>query len=121
MGFKGHSLFYRPVPSSIHLLPLRCEQLGNGSSKYYHGGGLLPDTVSRGTRVLTPTLFAPKGSWAVRCLSVEEVLLAHDWPMCLIESAVDCCDTLPPLIPGKSLVAGFQQILGNGGGLPQLQ
>eukprot|EP00978_Attheya_sp_CCMP212_P020498 scaffold58732_cov29-Attheya_sp.AAC.1 len=51
--------------------------------------------------------------------------------MCLIESAVDCCHTLPPLIPGKSLVAGFQQILGNGGGfsiflppplpLPQLQ
>eukprot|EP00978_Attheya_sp_CCMP212_P010278 scaffold24789_cov50-Attheya_sp.AAC.1 len=125
------SFSYRPVPSSIHLLPLRCEQLGNGSSKYYHGGGLLPDTISRGTRVLTPTLFAPKGSWAVRCLSVEEVLLAHDWPMCLIESAADCCHTLPPLIPGKSLVAGFQQILGNGGGfsiflspplpLPQLQ
>eukprot|EP00978_Attheya_sp_CCMP212_P042818 scaffold267806_cov39-Attheya_sp.AAC.1 len=115
MGFKGQSLFYRPVPSSIHLLPLRCEQLGNGSSKYYHGGCLLPDTVSRGTRVLTPTLLAPKGSWAVRCLSVEEVLLAHDWPMCLIELAANCCHTLPPLIPRKSLVAGFQQILGNGG------
>eukprot|EP00978_Attheya_sp_CCMP212_P017428 scaffold46399_cov52-Attheya_sp.AAC.1 len=61
---------------------------------------------------------------------LREVLLAHDWPMCLIELAVDCCDSLPPLIPGKSLVAGFQQILGNGGvsiflppplPLPQLQ
>eukprot|EP00978_Attheya_sp_CCMP212_P006742 scaffold15609_cov55-Attheya_sp.AAC.11 len=73
--------------SDIHLTLLCCEQLGKGLCKYYHGsyhgGSLLPDTISRGeTHVLTPALFVPKGSWAVRSLTpaAVEVLLAHDWP-----------------------------------------
>ena len=85
MDSKGHCLFHRPAPTDIHLTPLRCESLGTSTSPYFHGGGLLPADVSLKTRVITPTLFAPKGTWGVRRLNGEELLLAHDWPMFLIE------------------------------------
>eukprot|EP00978_Attheya_sp_CCMP212_P017666 scaffold47333_cov42-Attheya_sp.AAC.3 len=52
-------------------------------------GGLLPADVSLETRVITPTLFAPKGTWGVRRLSGDELLLAHDWPMFLIDAVGD--------------------------------
>eukprot|EP00978_Attheya_sp_CCMP212_P032078 scaffold123618_cov31-Attheya_sp.AAC.1 len=69
MDSKGHSLFYRPAPTDIHLTPLRCETLGTASCPFIHGGGLLPADVSLKTRVITPTLFAPKGTWGIRRLS----------------------------------------------------
>eukprot|EP00978_Attheya_sp_CCMP212_P029513 scaffold105068_cov26-Attheya_sp.AAC.1 len=69
MDSKGHSLFYRPAPTDIHLTPLRCETLGTASCPFIHGGGLLPADVSLKMRVITPTLFAPKGSWGIRRLS----------------------------------------------------
>jgi hypothetical protein len=117
MGSKGHSLFYRPAPLDIHLTPLRCEILGNARTPFVHGGGLLPADVSRKTRVLTPTLFAPKGTWGVRMLSGEELLLAHDWPMFHIDAVGDSCKDFPSLLPGKCLVAGLRQLVGNGGGV----
>eukprot|EP00978_Attheya_sp_CCMP212_P000239 scaffold463_cov46-Attheya_sp.AAC.3 len=117
MDSKGHSLFYRPAPMDIHLTPLRCETLGTSSCPFIHGGGLLPAYVSLKTRVITPTLFAPKGTWGIRRLSGNELLLAHDWPMFLIDAVSDACKVFPPLLPGKCLVAGLCQLLGNGGGL----
>jgi hypothetical protein len=117
MGSKGHSLFYRPAPTGIHLTPLRCASLGTPKAPFVHGGGLLPADVSRKTRVLAPTLFAPKGTWGVRVLSGEELLLAHDWPMFLIDAVGDSCKVFPALLPGKCLVAGMRQLVGNRGGL----
>jgi len=78
MDSKGHSLFHRVAPAEIHLSPLRCEVLGTPTCPFIHGGGLLPSSVSLKTRVITPTLFAPKGTWGVRRLTGTELLLAHD-------------------------------------------
>jgi hypothetical protein len=116
MDSKGHSLFYRPAPTDIHLTPLRCETLGTATCPFIHGGGLLPADVSTKTRVITPTLFAPKGTWGVRRISGNELLLAHDWPMFLIDAVNANCKDFPNLLPGKCLVAGLRQLLGNGGG-----
>eukprot|EP00978_Attheya_sp_CCMP212_P040673 scaffold224742_cov45-Attheya_sp.AAC.1 len=80
-------------------------------------GGLLPADVSLKTRVIMPTLFAPKGTWGIHRLSGNELLLAHDWPMFLIDAVSDACKVFPPLLPGKCLVAGLRQLLGNRGGL----
>jgi hypothetical protein len=55
------------------------ENLGTEQCPYYHGGGLLPAIIDRHTEVLTPGIFAPKNSWALRCLTVEEVLVAKDF------------------------------------------
>eukprot|EP00978_Attheya_sp_CCMP212_P034194 scaffold142208_cov71-Attheya_sp.AAC.1 len=117
MDSKGHSLFHRAAPAEIHLSPLRCEVLGTPTCPFVHGGGLLPSSVSLKTRVITPTLFSPKGTWGVRRLTGIELLLAHDWPMFLIDAVGDSCKDFPALLPGKCLVAGIRQLLGNGGGL----
>jgi hypothetical protein len=117
---KVSSSQYRPAPSVCHLVPLECRSLGPVERPYYHGGGLLPRAVSRKIRVLTPTLFAPLGSWGLRSLSHEEVLLANDWPSSFISAVLsypEMLGTLAPLLmAGKCLVAGFRAIFGNGGG-----
>eukprot|EP00978_Attheya_sp_CCMP212_P011753 scaffold29206_cov30-Attheya_sp.AAC.1 len=113
---KGHCSVYRSAPAELHLVPLRCEPLGRPSAPYFHGGGLLPADVSMRTRVLTPTLFAPAGSWGVRGLTSEEVYSANDWPQFLVDKAADLLLAPPPLLPGKCLHYGFRELMGNGGG-----
>jgi hypothetical protein len=115
MDSKGHSLFFRPVPTEIHLTPLRCQSLGPRKAPYVHSGRLLPANVSRKTKVLTPTLFAPKGTWVVQLFTGADLFLAHDWPMFLIDAVGDSCKDIPDLLPGKCLVAGMRRLVGNGG------
>jgi hypothetical protein len=118
---KVNSSQFRPAPPKCHLVPLECLDLGPVDRPYYHGGGLLPQAISRKVRVITPTLFAPKGQWGLRSLSHEEVLLANDWPSSFICAVLVFPDLLghlaPLLLAGKCLVAGFRALIGNGGGI----
>jgi hypothetical protein len=89
------------------LLPLGCENLGTEKRPYYHGGGLLPVIINWQTEVLTQGIFAPMHNWVLRCLTVEEVLVAKDFNKVLADFL-----TLGPLTnrflqnftPGKSLI-----------------
>jgi hypothetical protein len=98
---------YRLAPSSAVLSPLGCENLGSAGKPFYHGGGLLPESSDRTTRVLVPGVFAPKGHWALRPLTLEEVLVAKDFgrvlPNLLAMGRLDN-DFLRRLVPGKTLV-----------------
>jgi hypothetical protein len=75
---KAPARKYRPAPTTPTMSPLGCTQLGTPQFPVYHGGGLLPECCSKWTIVLAPGLFAPKGNWAQRNLTVEEILIAKD-------------------------------------------
>jgi hypothetical protein len=79
LSVQAPSHRYKPAPSTAVLTPLGCKNLGSFAAPYYHGGGLLPGTLDRKTRVLAPGLYAPKGHWALRPLTVEEVFVAKDF------------------------------------------
>jgi hypothetical protein len=99
---------YRDPPQAAVLAPLCCENLGTWRDPYFHGGGLLPDDIDQKTRVLTPGVYAPKGKWALRSLTVEEVIVAKDFGRILpVLMAVERLNNrfFHPLIPGKILVA----------------
>jgi hypothetical protein len=109
----------RKAPECRHLTDFGCTNLGNTTRPIYHGGGWLPATVTPSTRVLTPGIYAPKGTWALRPLTFGEYLSAHDVPETLIRRLRDnkvlgANASLASLVPGKCLVAGFR--LFNGGG-----
>jgi hypothetical protein len=100
--------------------PLGCAQLGTTRFPVYHGGGLLPERCDKRTIVLAPGLFAPKGNWAQRNLTVEEILIAKDCGRVAVDllGAGTLTNTfLQSLLPGKCLI-GLADRWGcnNGGG-----
>jgi hypothetical protein len=109
---------YRDPPQAAVLSPLGCENLGTSQAPYFHGGGLLPDQIDCKTRVLTPGVYAPKGKWALRSLTVEEVIVAKDFGRLLpVLIALERLKNqfLHALVPGKILVALATQWGCNGG------
>jgi hypothetical protein len=93
--------------------------LGTGSQPYYHGGGWLPDGITTSTRVLTPGIYAPKGTWGLRPLAFSEFLGCKDVPEAMIRSFKEVSspvaeDIIGVMVAGKCLVAGFKML--NGGG-----
>jgi hypothetical protein len=111
---------YRPTPPSTTVTPLGCEQLGTPLHPIYHSGGLLPGSCDKRTVVLTPGVFAPKGNWAQRNLTIDEVLTAKDCgrvAASLMGSAFLPNVLLRTLTPGKCLVALATRWECNGGGI----
>jgi hypothetical protein len=110
---------YRPAPSTSVVVPLGSENLGSPAHPYFHGGGLLPGDLDAQTNVLTPGVFAPPGTWSLRRLTVEEILVAKDFGKVLIAAlTVGTLSnaTLRGLTPGKTLVALAERWGCNGGG-----
>jgi hypothetical protein len=75
LSVKAPARRYRPSPPMSTVEPLGCETMGTARVPCYHGGGLLPGACDWWTLVLTPGLYAPKGQWALRSLTLEEVLI----------------------------------------------
>jgi hypothetical protein len=114
---------YRPAPPYCIVTPLGCINLGTDLRPYYHGGGLLPASLDRKTEVLTPGVFAPKTKWALRPLTVEEVLVAKDFSKVLSDLLTAGPITnglLRDLPPGKPLIGLALRWWCNGGGSFQL-
>ena len=115
LGLKPSCFSFRPAPTAATTSPLRVVKLGvQGHQPFFHGGGLLAYPLTKRTLVLTPTLFAPKNHWGLRCLGVQEALECLDWPVALATIA----STLPrpplsSLLPLKCLVNGFRALLGS--------
>jgi hypothetical protein len=98
---------YRPAPPRSVVQPLGCEELGPTDKPYFHGGGLLPGDLDRRTEVLTPGVFASKGDWALRDLTLEEVLVAKDFGKVLtsmLSAGTVSNGLLRSLTPGKTLL-----------------
>jgi hypothetical protein len=57
---------FRANPGPVEGVALVSLNLGTHNHPYYHGGGLLPELLDRGVRVLAPALFAPPGQWGLR-------------------------------------------------------
>jgi hypothetical protein len=118
LGVKGSAHTFRRAPVQRHLADGCCENLGSASHPLYHGGGWLPARLDRQTRVLTPHIFASKGSWANRCLGWEEALVCYDAPDSFVTALamhhvqLDRAFFLG-LVPGKCLTSGFTSL--NGG------
>ena len=82
LGLKPSCFSFRPAPAVATINPLRVLQLGvQGHQPFFHGGGLLSYPLTKRTLVLTPTLFAPKHHWGLRCLGTQEALECLDWPV----------------------------------------
>jgi hypothetical protein len=119
LSVKATALKFCPAPSSTTVTPLGCKQLGTARSPVFHGGGLLPGDCDKRTTVLAPGLYAPKGTWAQRTLTVEEVLIAKDCgrvALDLLGSGHLGNAMLQRIIPGKCLVAFATRWGCNGGG-----
>ena len=66
------------APPGIRVLPLGVSTVISGPPPVYHGGDLLPSTVTPSTLVACPTIGVdPKVTWGVRRLTRREVLVAH--------------------------------------------
>jgi hypothetical protein len=116
---KAPAIPYRAAPSQSTVSPLGCEQLGTRDSPCFHGGGLLPEGCDRKTVVLTPGLFAPKGKWAKRTLTIKEVLISKDCGRVAVQFLACGKVTnalLHNLLPGKCLIALANQYECNEGG-----
>jgi hypothetical protein len=119
---QGGTRHYRTAPTAWAVEPLAVVNLGCEQHPIYHGGGLLPGLLDRGTRVLTPCVYAPWGKWAVRPLTYLKALLCKD----VFETLAKVLVTFPPVsdkllrgfVPGKCLVVGSQALFHdwNGGG-----
>jgi hypothetical protein len=110
---------YRAAPLNCVVMPLGCENLGSDGKPYFHGGGLLPGDLDRRTEVLTPGVYARKGDWALRRLTLEEVLVAKDYGKVLTDLlSVGTLSNalLRNLTPGKTLVALAERWGCNNGG-----
>jgi hypothetical protein len=71
--------------------------------------------------VITPGIFAPKGTWGIRPLTVSEFLGCKDVPEATIKQLAGCplpggAKLLSAFVPGKCLVAGFSMVNGGGAG-----
>jgi hypothetical protein len=121
LGVKGSAHTFRRAPHHRHLPDATCSNLGTDKHPLYHGGGWLPAHIDRQTRVLTPHIFASKGSWANRSLAWEEVLVCLDAPDSFV-NAIGSQNILldraffAGLVPGKCLTTGFTSL--NGGVFP---
>jgi hypothetical protein len=98
-----------------------CVNLGTEIRPHYHGGGWLHRGLAPNTRVLTPGIYAPKGTWGLRLLTFAEFLGCQDVPDEMIRtvgapaSSTLTNAVLATMVAGKLLVAGFRMF--NGGGL----
>jgi hypothetical protein len=61
LSIKSSSRQIRAPPKHRHAKNLECRNEGSEEHPVYHGGGWLPAIVTKQTRILTPSLFAPKG------------------------------------------------------------
>jgi hypothetical protein len=80
LSIKPTSRQIRPAPKLRHTQDLECRNEGSAAQPIFHGGGWLPGGVSKQTRIITPSLFAPKGKWVVRGLVQSELLAIKDVP-----------------------------------------
>lgn len=107
----------RRAPKQRHVFPLRVVNLGSHGCAIYHGGGLLPATLSTVTRVLTPCLGLQDAEWGIRGLKIEEIWRALDisehWFPLLPRLPSSTLHRLPPML---SLRAAFELLSGGGGG-----
>jgi hypothetical protein len=102
----------RSAPPQRHVGDGVCRNLGTTHRPHYHGGGWLPVVITTKTCVLTPGIFAPKGTWGIRPLTVREYLACKDVPEQIIRELGDAPllgpnAMLETLVPGKCLEAGF--------------
>jgi hypothetical protein len=115
---KGVVHLYRRAPNSRHTPNYTCENLGTDNKPIYHGGGWLPARIHRGTRVLTPHIYASSGTWENRTLGWDEVMVCYDAPDGVI-SAFEIHNKLldrvlfDGITAGKCLKVGFTCL--NGG------
>jgi hypothetical protein len=94
--------------SKVHRLTFGMPEFGVVRTASLSWWGHLPGSIDRKTWVLTPGVYASKKSWALRLLTVEEVLIAKDNGRLLTKFLVsDGLDDqfLRNLVPGKSLIA----------------
>jgi hypothetical protein len=119
LDIKGHQVTFMDAPKSVDVEPLAVLNMGAASAMaYYHGGGLLPSSVNRSTRVLTPSLFARPGKWGRRALSLVEVLKAKDLSADDIDRLEEfelTNEFFDALLPVKCLTEGYKALV-NGGG-----
>jgi hypothetical protein len=110
LSIKAPARHYRSAPPNCMVEPLGCVDVGTPRLPCFHGGGLLPGNCDRKTLVLSPGLYAPKGKWARRNMTVEEVLvlIAKDCgrvSLQLLGTARIRNELLRNIIAGKCLVA----------------
>jgi hypothetical protein len=119
LSIKPGSRQLRSAPKFRHTQDLECRNEGSADLPIFHGGGWLPSGVCKQTRIITPSLFAPKGKWVVRGLVQSELLAIKDVPDSTIRRVDGAAIQLTSrffeqLVPGKCLIIGYQQF--NGGG-----
>jgi hypothetical protein len=110
----------RSAPCRRHVDDGTCLNLGTELRPHYHGGGWLPAGVGSDTRVLTPGIYAPSGTWGLRPLTFAEFLGCQDVPEGMIQGfgAAPANLThamLATMVAGKLLVAGLKMLNGGGG------
>jgi hypothetical protein len=85
-----YSRLLRRIPDPLEVFPLRCVNLGTEAWPVYHGGGILPSSLSRKTWVLTRCARAESsGKWGKRGVNRLEILLANDYPEDVAKALVD--------------------------------
>jgi hypothetical protein len=112
---KTHASKHRKAPSDARIVPLNVHVHCTDSKgrNVYHGGGLLPNDLNTRTQVITPYLFAKRGSWGLRGLSKQELCIALDCPKDLAKSLALTMDSnlLQNLKPGKCLREALRGVL----------
>jgi hypothetical protein len=109
LSAKGGKRHYCKPPSDRAVVPLGVQNLGSSDSPIYHGGELLPGRIDKGTRVFTPSMYAPAGKWAVWPLFYNEVLLCKDVSETMVRRLTECDPALDAIlcgtmVPGECLV-----------------
>jgi hypothetical protein len=74
LSATGFTKGTRKAPHVTRVFPLGQENLGSPQAPIWHSGGLLPETLTRATRVLLPCLSLPPGMWGICQLSLDEIL-----------------------------------------------
>jgi hypothetical protein len=125
LSVKPEVRTYLPEPKDPAVFPLRVHNLGSPQNPVYHARGLLPGSIDRQTRVLTPALFAPAGKWGLRQLAFDKILYCKDYGEAAVALLRECGgfddDLLGALTPRKSLLVAYHRLVGdvgeiNGGG-----
>jgi hypothetical protein len=111
----------RMAPGRWHIGDGECCDRGTEHSPFYHGGGWLPADLTPKIRVLTPGIYAPKGTWGIRPLTINVFLACKDVPESIVGDlggrplpGLDA--VVANMAPGKCLIEGFAVFNGGGGG-----